>query len=148
MSCWGGDGYFKNRSCTPCAWVWHRKFAMSFIFTLSKKSPNKKSSKLHALTTHSPLQILTSKRCSENQFCFCLRFSMYWTSALLSKALNHAEMQWGLSICLTALLIHILCVQKCVSTLFSKQIQTEDNDSIKDAAAEILFAAVNLWQVY
>lgn len=49
---------------------------------------------------------------------------------------------------LTALLIHILCVQKCVCTLFSKQIQTQDNDSIKDAAAEILFAIVYLWQVY
>lgn len=73
---------------------------------------------------------------------------MYWTSALLSKPLNHAEMQWGLSICLTALLIHILCVQKCVHILFSKQIQTQNNDSIKDAAAEILFATVYLLKVY
>lgn len=71
-----------------------------------------------------------------------------WTSARLSKALNHAEMQWGLSTCLTALLIHSLCVQKCVPTLFAKQIQTQDNDNIKDAAAEILFATVYLWQVY
>lgn len=46
-------------------------------------------------------------------------------------------MQQGLSICLNALLIHILCVQKHVYILFWKQIQTQDSDNIKEDVAEI-----------
>lgn len=122
-------------------------------FSLSQKTPQTKRAPSSVLQLHIPRYKfssanLRSKRCCENQFCFCLHFSMYWTSARLSKALNHAEMQWGLSICLTALLIHSLCVQKCVPTVFAKWRQTQDNDSIKDAAAEILFATVYLRQVY
>lgn len=103
---------------------------------------------LHVLHCKLPFGNLTFRRCWESQFCFCLHFSMYWTSALLSKAFNHVEMQRGLRICLNALLIHIFCVQKYVYILFRKQIQTQDTDNIKEDVAEILSAIVYLWRVH
>lgn len=57
-------------------------------------------------------------------------------------------MQWGLRICLNALLIHILCVQKYVHILFWEKIQTQDTNNIKEDVAEILSAIVYLWYQY
>lgn len=122
-SCWGGDGYFKNRDCTHLVHMCATGSLLCPFFSLSQKTPQTKRAPSSVLRLHIPhykfsLKNLRSKRCCENQFCFCLRFIMYWTSARLSKALNHAEMQWGLSIGLTALLVHSLCVQTmCVQTM-------------------------------
>lgn len=133
---------------TLCICVPQKVCCVLSLLSLSKKKTNHTKRapnsvlRLHISHYKFSSENLTSKTCCENQFCFCLRFSMYWTSARLSKALNHAEMQWGLSICLTALPIHSLCVQNCLCTLFSKLTQTQDNDCIKDAAAEILLASL------
>lgn len=104
---------------------------------------------LHVPHCKLPSGNLTFGRCWESQFCFCLYFSMYWTSALLSKAFNHAETQRGLSICLNALQIRLLRVWKHIHILFCKQTQTQDTDKISEEdIAEILSAVVYLWQVH
>lgn len=67
---------------------------------------------------------------------------MYWASVVLNEAFNHAEIQWGLSTCLNAPLIHILGIHRYIHILFWKQTQEQGTDNIKEEDAEGLSAIV------